>query len=63
MAYERKDIDRMEVLTLLGKMYAITATGKDRPMQVHSEGRRTEHHRQVHVHGKGDAADKTDNPR
>lgn len=30
MAYERKDIDRMEVLTLLGKMYALTATGKGR---------------------------------
>lgn len=30
MAYERKDIDRKEVLTLLGKMYALTATGKGR---------------------------------
>ena len=30
MAYERKEIDRKEVLTLLGKMYALTATGKGR---------------------------------
>lgn len=30
MAYERKDIDRKEVLTLLGRMYALTATGKGR---------------------------------
>ena len=30
MPYERKDIDRKEVLTLLGKMYALTATGKGR---------------------------------
>lgn len=30
MAYDRKDIDRKEVLTLLGRMYALTATGKGR---------------------------------
>jgi hypothetical protein len=30
MAYERKEIDRKEVLTLLGRMYALTATGKGR---------------------------------
>ena len=30
MAYERKEIDRKEVLTILGKMYAHTATGKGR---------------------------------
>ena len=30
MAYDRKDIDRKEVLTLLGRMYAHTATGKGR---------------------------------
>lgn len=30
MAYERKEIDRREVLTLLGRMYAQTATGKGR---------------------------------
>ena len=30
MAYERKAIDRKEVLTLLGRMYAQTATGKGR---------------------------------
>ena len=30
MAYKRKEIDRREVLTLLGKMYALTATGKGR---------------------------------
>lgn len=30
MAFDKKDIDRREVLTLLGKMYALTATGKGR---------------------------------
>ena len=30
MAYERKEIDRKEVLTLLGRIYALTATGKGR---------------------------------
>lgn len=30
MAFERKEIDRKEVLTLLGRMYALTATGKGR---------------------------------
>ena len=30
MAYEKKEIDRKEVLTLLGRMYALTATGKGR---------------------------------
>ena len=30
MAYERKEMDRKEVLTLLGRMYALTATGKGR---------------------------------
>lgn len=30
MGYEKRDIDRKEVLTLLGRMYAKTATGKGR---------------------------------
>lgn len=30
MAFEKKEIDRREMLMILGKMYAITATGKGR---------------------------------